>query len=52
MDAFGEKLAEMYEVQSLGTDPEFQGQGFGSALVTAVTDMVSLRCKPCVKDEY
>ncbi|KAL1944249.1 hypothetical protein VTO73DRAFT_3434 [Trametes versicolor] len=39
VDAFGEKLAEMYEIQSLGTNPEFQGQGFGSALVTAVTDM-------------
>ncbi|KAH9846936.1 hypothetical protein C2E23DRAFT_536646 [Lenzites betulinus] len=39
LDAFGEKVADMYEIQSLGTAPEVQGRGYGSALVTAVTDM-------------
>ncbi|KAI0335570.1 hypothetical protein GY45DRAFT_1316924 [Cubamyces sp. BRFM 1775] len=38
-DAFGEKVKDMYEVQALATAPEAQGRGYGSALVTAVTDM-------------
>ncbi|KAI9059115.1 hypothetical protein FKP32DRAFT_1552025, partial [Trametes sanguinea] len=38
-DALGERAADMYEVQALASAPEAQGQGFGSALVTAVTDM-------------
>ncbi|KAI0335569.1 hypothetical protein GY45DRAFT_1316922 [Cubamyces sp. BRFM 1775] len=37
-DAFGEKVEDMYEVQILATAPEAQGQGYGSALVTAITD--------------
>ncbi|KAI0832527.1 hypothetical protein BC628DRAFT_1406981 [Trametes gibbosa] len=39
LDAFGEKVGDMYEIQSLGTSPEVQGRGYGSALVTAVTDL-------------
>ncbi|KAI9000911.1 hypothetical protein BD414DRAFT_473072 [Trametes punicea] len=38
-DAFGERVAEMYEIGVLGTAPEAQGRGYGSALVTKVTDM-------------
>ncbi|KAL7281024.1 hypothetical protein ACG7TL_004326 [Trametes sanguinea] len=38
-EALGERVADMYEVQALATAPEAQGQGYGSALVTTVTDM-------------
>ncbi|KAI0677441.1 hypothetical protein C8Q78DRAFT_1002778 [Trametes maxima] len=38
-DAFGEKVAGMYEVQAIATAPEAQGQGYGSALITTVTDL-------------
>ncbi|KAI0375743.1 hypothetical protein BV20DRAFT_932980, partial [Pilatotrama ljubarskyi] len=38
-DAFGEHLKDMYDLQMLATAPEAQGQGYGSALVTGVTDM-------------
>ncbi|OSC97096.1 hypothetical protein PYCCODRAFT_1399433 [Trametes coccinea BRFM310] len=38
-EALGERVADMYEVQALATAPEAQGHGYGSALVTTVTDM-------------
>ncbi|OJT10214.1 hypothetical protein TRAPUB_13319 [Trametes pubescens] len=38
-DAFGAQVNEMYDLQSLATAPEAQGQGYASALVNAVTDM-------------
>ncbi|KAI0650642.1 hypothetical protein C8Q79DRAFT_397261 [Trametes meyenii] len=38
-DAFGEKVAGMYEVQAIATAPEAQGRGYGSALITTVTDL-------------
>ncbi|KAI0832520.1 hypothetical protein BC628DRAFT_1310214 [Trametes gibbosa] len=39
VDAFGSTVADMYEIQGLGTAPEVQGRGYASALVTAVTDL-------------
>ncbi|KAI0335571.1 hypothetical protein GY45DRAFT_810819 [Cubamyces sp. BRFM 1775] len=38
-DAFGENVENMYEIRTLATAPEAQGRGYGSALVTAVTEM-------------
>ncbi|KAI0352851.1 hypothetical protein OH77DRAFT_1512994 [Trametes cingulata] len=37
-NAFGEKVADMYEVQALATAPEAQGRGYATALVNTVTD--------------
>ncbi|KAI0375744.1 hypothetical protein BV20DRAFT_1040341 [Pilatotrama ljubarskyi] len=38
-DALGEKVADMYEIQAIATAPEAQERGYGTALVTTVTDM-------------
>ena len=46
-DVFGERVEEMYEIQVLATAPEAQGQGYGSALVTAVTDKVGDPFRRC-----
>lgn len=40
--SFGDRIEEMYEIQTLGTAPEAQGKGFASALVTTITDMVGV----------
>ena len=41
LDAFGpEKLAGMYEVLLIATAPEAQGRGYGTALITALSDKV------------
>ncbi|KAL1944250.1 hypothetical protein VTO73DRAFT_3435 [Trametes versicolor] len=37
--SFGDRIEEMYEIQTLGTAPKAQGNGFASALVTTITDM-------------
>ena len=42
-DAFGDKAAEMYEIQALATDPAAQGRGYGSALVQYVIEKVCSR---------
>lgn len=38
--ALGDEAENMYEIEILGTDPEYQGRGYASALVNTVTDMV------------
>ncbi|KAH9846935.1 hypothetical protein C2E23DRAFT_536704 [Lenzites betulinus] len=37
--ALGDEAENMYEIEILGTDPEYQGRGYASALVNTVTDM-------------
>ncbi|KAI0832526.1 hypothetical protein BC628DRAFT_325211 [Trametes gibbosa] len=38
-DAFGSEVQDMYDLQVLATAPEAQRRGYGSALVTTVTNM-------------
>ncbi|KAI0352852.1 hypothetical protein OH77DRAFT_740427 [Trametes cingulata] len=48
-ETFGERLKDMYDIQILATAPSMQGKGYGSALVTAVTDMADAEgCDICV----
>ncbi|KAH9899772.1 hypothetical protein C8Q73DRAFT_680984 [Cubamyces lactineus] len=37
--AFGERVADMYDIQILGTAPEAQNRGYASALVNALSEM-------------
>lgn len=39
-EAFGDKIHEMYEIIGLGTHPDFQGLGYGSALTRRVLEKV------------
>ncbi len=41
VEAFGDKVPEMYEIQALCTDPDAQGHGYASALVEYVLKQVS-----------
>ncbi|KAI0065976.1 hypothetical protein BV25DRAFT_1622442 [Artomyces pyxidatus] len=40
-DALGDKVDQYFSIDGLYTDPEYQGRGYGSALVNAVLDLVS-----------
>ncbi len=41
-ETFGDKLHESYKIIGLGTDPEVQGRGYGSALMKHVLEQVSI----------
>ena len=41
VEAFGDKVRDMYEIQALCTDPDAQGRGYASALVEYVLKQVS-----------
>lgn len=41
VEAFGDKVQDMYEIQALCTDPDAQGRGYASALVEYVLKQVS-----------
>ena len=39
-ELFGERIKDMYEIQTLATNPAAQGRGYGSALVRHVINKV------------